>query len=123
MKSYNKDIGNYSEKIAERYLESKGYYILDKNFRNKFGEVDIICRKADLIIFVEIKSRYTNSYGSPLESVTCYKQNKILSTSKYYIYKYKLYNYYIRYDVIELLLNNNNNSFKINHYKDAFRSY
>ena len=123
MKSYNKDIGNYSEKIAERYLESKGYYILDKNFRNKFGEVDIICRKADLIIFVEIKSRYTNSYGSPLESVTCYKQNKIILLSKYYILNKNLVNFNIRYDVIEIYLNHLNNLYKVNHIIDAFRCY
>ena len=63
MKSYNKDIGSYTENIAATYLLNNGYSILDRNYRNKFGEIDIICQKDNIIIFVEIKSRYTNSFA------------------------------------------------------------
>lgn len=70
MKKYNKAIGTYGESIARDFLVNNGYRILDMNFRNKFGEIDIISFKDDLIVFCEIKSRYTNSFGNPIESVT-----------------------------------------------------
>ena len=123
MKSYNKDIGSYTENIAATYLLSNGYSILDRNYRNKFGEVDIICQKDNLIIFVEIKSRYTNSFGSPLESVSCHKQKKIILLSKFYILYKKLSDFNIRYDVIEIYLNHLNNTYEVNHLEDAFRCY
>lgn len=123
MKSYNKDIGSYTENIAATYLLSNGYSILDRNYRNKFGEVDIICQKDNLIIFVEIKSRYTNSFGNPLESVSCHKQKKIILLSKFYILYKKLSDFNIRYDVIEIYLNHLNNTYEVNHLEDAFRCY
>ena len=53
MHSYNKDIGSFGEALARDYLISKGYKILNMNFRNKFGEIDIICKKNNLLIFCE----------------------------------------------------------------------
>ena len=123
MKSYNKDIGSYTENIAATYLLNNGYSILDRNYRNKFGEIDIICQKDNIIIFVEIKSRYTNSFGSPLESVSCHKQKKIILLSKFYILYKKLSDFNIRYDVIEIYLNHLNNTYEVNHLEDAFRCY
>ena len=63
---YNKTIGKYGETIAADYLINNGYKILDRNFQTRYGEVDIIGVKDDLIIFFEVKSRYTNSFGTPL---------------------------------------------------------
>lgn len=123
MKSYNKDIGSYTENIAATYLLNNGYSILDRNYRNKFGEIDIICQKDNIIIFVEIKSRYTNSFGNPLESVSCHKQKKIILLSKFYILYKKLSDFNIRYDVIEIYLNHLNNTYEVNHLEDAFRCY
>ncbi|MCQ2969158.1 MAG: YraN family protein [Clostridium sp.] len=121
--SYNKTIGRYGENIAANYLINNGYKILNRNFQTRYGEVDIIGHKDDIIIFFEIKSRYTDSFGAPLESVTCYKQGKIISISSYYIYINNLYNYNIRYDVIEIIFNHLNDTYKINHLIDAFRTY
>lgn len=123
MKRYNKAIGDYGEVIAAEYLKNNGYNILDRNFRNRFGEIDIICSTNDILVFCEIKSRYTNSYGSPMESVTYLKQKQIIKLSSLYILSNKHFNCNIRYDVIEVILNNSNNSFKLNHLKDAFRTY
>ena len=114
MKKYNKAIGDYGEKIAAEYLKSNGYKILDMNFRNKVGEIDIICTFNNILIFCEIKSRYTNSYGNPIESVTYSKQKQIIKLSNLYILSKKYFNYNIRYDVIEINLNNSNDFFKLN---------
>ena len=123
MKKYNKEIGNYGETVAGDFLINNGYNILDMNYRNRYGEIDIVCKKNNIIIFCEVKSRYTNSFGNPIESVTYYKQKQIIKLSQIYLLYKKYHNYNIRYDIIEVIFNNKNASFKLNHIKDAFRSY
>lgn len=123
MHSYNKDIGSFGESLARDYLISKGYKILNMNFRNKFGEIDIICKKNNLLIFCEIKSRYSNSFGSPIESITCYKQKQIIKLSELYLISKKYYNFNVRYDIIEVIFNTITSSHIINHVQDAFRAY
>lgn len=123
MRSYNKDIGSFGEALARDYLISKGYKILNMNFRNKFGEIDIICKKNNLLIFCEIKSRYSNSFGSPIESITCYKQKQIIKLSELYLISKKYYNFNVRYDIIEVIFNTITSSHIINHVQDAFRAY
>lgn len=123
MHSYNKDIGSFGEALARDYLISKGYKILNLNFRNKFGEIDIICKKNNLLIFCEIKSRYSNSFGSPIESITCYKQKQIIKLSELYLISKKYYNFNVRYDIIEVIFNTITSSHIINHVQDAFRAY
>ena len=123
MHSYNKDIGSFGEALARDYLISKGYKILNMNFRNKFGEIDIICKKNNLLIFCEIKSRYSNSFGSPIESITCYKQKQIIKLSELYLLSKKYYNFNVRHDIIEVIFNTITSSHIINHVQDAFRAY
>ena len=123
MHSYNKDIGSFGEALARDYLISKGYKILNMNFRNKFGEIDIICKKNNLLIFCEIKSMYSNSFGSPIESITCYKQKQIIKLSELYLISKKYYNFNVRYDIIEVIFNTITSSHIINHVQDAFRAY
>ena len=123
MHSYNKDIGSFGEALARDYLISKGYKILNMNFRNKFGEIDIICKKNNLLIFCEIKSRYSHSFGSPIESITCYKQKQIIKLSELYLISKKYYNFNVRYDIIEVIFNTITSSHIINHVQDAFRAY
>lgn len=123
MHSYNKDIGSFGEALARDYLISKGYKILNMNFRNKFGEIYIICKKNNLLIFCEIKSRYSNSFGSPIESITCYKQKQIIKLSELYLISKKYYNFNVRYDIIEVIFNTITSSHIINHVQDAFRAY
>ena len=123
MKNLNKAIGDYAEKIACDFLSKNHYNIIERNFRNHLGEIDIICRSNNLIIFCEVKSRYTNSFGSPMESVTYYKQKQIIKLSQIYLLCKKYHNYNVRYDIIEIIFNNTNASFKLNHIKDAFRLY
>lgn len=123
MKNYNKAIGKYGESIARDFLINNGYKILDMNYRNRYGEIDIISIKNDIIIFCEVKSRYTNSFGNPIEAVTYYKQKQIIKLSEMYLLYKKYNNYNVRYDVIEVNFNKLNNNFKVNHIKDSFRTY
>lgn len=121
MKNFNKDIGNYGEDISYDFLKKQGYYILSRNFRTRYGEIDIICKKDDLIIFIEIKSRYNYNHGSPIEAITYSKQMQIIKLCKFYIYTNNLTKYNIRFDVIEVFFNIDNNLHSINHITDAFR--
>lgn len=121
MKQLNKDIGNYGEKIAQYFLRKNGYRIIDCNFRNHLGELDIICRKSNLLVIVEVKSRYNTNYGFPRESVNFQKQKSIIRVTYSYISLKKLYNLNIRFDIIEILFNNNNSNYEITHIQDAFR--
>lgn len=123
MKGLNRAIGSYGEELATNYLLKKGYVLLDKNYRNRYGEIDLIFKFKDIIIFIEVKSRYNTLYGLPKESVTYFKQNRILSLCNYYIITKRLFNYNCRFDVIEIYFNNINNDFKINHLEDSFRGY
>lgn len=121
MKKLNKDIGNYCENLAKEYLKKNKYYILDCNFRNFLGELDIVCLQDKLLVIIEVKGRYNYNYGLPKESITISKQRSIIKVTNSYIYYKKLININIRFDVIEVYLNQENTFFKINHITDAFR--
>ncbi|MCD2345987.1 YraN family protein [Clostridium guangxiense] len=118
---YKKTIGNYGEEVAKEHLEESGYTILDRNFRCRTGEIDIIAEKHHIIIFAEVKSRYNSLYGNPCESVNYLKRLKIYKTAKFYIIKNNLMNFDFRFDVIEIILNYKNNKKCINHIKNAFQ--
>lgn len=121
MKKFNKSIGNLGESLAVNYLKQNQHKILDTNFKNRFGEIDIISKKDDLIIIIEVKCRFGSDYGFPSESVNISKQKGIINVTNSYLYIHNLYSYNIRFDVIEIFLNHINNSYKINHIIDAFR--
>ncbi|KGK88493.1 hypothetical protein SDC9_121318 [bioreactor metagenome] len=121
MYSYKKDIGNLGENIAEDYLIDRGYIILDRNFRSKTGEIDIIAKDGDYISFIEVKTRYGTLYGTPGESVNYLKQYRIYKTAQMYILKKRLNKFNFRFDVIEVILNHLNDDFSIKLIKDAFQ--
>jgi putative endonuclease len=108
--------GNLGEKIATNYLKSKGAYILENNYRLKFGEIDIIAKLDGELVFVEVKSRSSINFGYPSEAVNYKKKMKIINVAKYYILKNKLEEAPVRFDVIEVYLKNN----RINHIENAF---
>jgi len=78
-------LGRFGEDEASFYLLNKGFEILKRNFRNRFGEVDIIAIKGASVHFVEVKTRRTNSCGYPEESVNGLKKNRILKTALWYL--------------------------------------
>ncbi|OJT71625.1 hypothetical protein BM531_23215, partial [Clostridioides difficile] len=91
----------FGEKVAVNYLLSKGAKILEKNYRLKIGEIDIIAKMEDEIIFVEVKSRSNIKFGYPCESVS-FKKEKDNWSCKLLYYKKYLNNTPIRFDVIEV---------------------
>ena len=115
-----KSIGDIGENYAERYLKRKRYKVLERNFKNKLGEIDIICSKGDFLCFVEVKSRSSLNFGSPIDAVNYHKQKRIINGAKYYIMKNKISKMNIRFDVIEVFMNKDHKPVSLNHIENAF---
>lgn len=116
-----KSLGNYGEDLACEFLIQNGYIILERNFNCRFGELDIVSKHKDIIVFIEVKCRYSLNYGLGIESVNHAKVKRILSSSKFYIHLKKLYDVNVRYDIINIDLCLEKNKKNIQHYEDAFR--
>ena len=81
-----RSLGRYGEDLACKYLQAKGYKILKRNFRcRRFGEIDIVASKAEVLSFIEVKTRASLRYGKPAEAVTLAKQRKIYRVAQYYL--------------------------------------
>lgn len=86
MRSKNrKETGYYGEAIACKILEKRGYRLVEKNFTIRGGEIDLIMEKGDELIFVEVKTRRNDHYGSPLESITPQKKQRMIRASEVFL--------------------------------------
>ena len=103
MEGYKKKVGILGEKCAERLLIKENYKILEKNFRCKMGEIDIIAQDGKYLVFVEVKTRNNARYGSPAEAVSYYKQRKIIQVAQYYLLCQR-YSGDVRFDVVEIVI-------------------
>lgn len=103
MVSRRTEFGHEGESIAVRYLKQCGYKIVEQNYRNRIGEIDIIARDRDTIVFVEVKSRRSDQYGDPKGAVTPGKQRKISMVALYYLKVNRQSNHKARFDVVTVL--------------------
>jgi putative endonuclease len=110
--------GRQGEDIAVRFLRKEGYLILERNFRCPFGEVDIIARQRDVLVFVEVRSRRSESFGTPLESVGSIKQKKLSRIALSYIQKKRLEGCKARFDVLGIKILGETNEIEL--IRDAF---
>lgn len=116
----NRQIGLIGEQYATEFLESREYLILERNFRTKLGEIDIIARKAEYLVIIEVKSRKTLQYGFPCEAVNYAKQNKIKQVTNLYLSWNNMSNDLVRFDIIEVLLDHKCNPISIELIENAF---
>ena len=116
----NQEFGALGEKLAAKYLKKNGYIILEKNYRNKLGEIDIIARKGEEIVFVEVKSRSADPYLGGAYSVDQRKQFHILRTASAYLSENHC-DLQPRFDIIETEIDRVTGKLvRVNHYKSAF---
>ncbi len=115
---FKKKLGREGEDFAKRFLRKKGYKILETNYRTPIGEIDIIARDGDVIVFVEVKTRSSLEFGYPHEAVTQSKQNRLKKLALYYLKSQKLTDVSVRFDVIGLYLKEG--TYKVDHFVDAF---
>ena len=109
--------GKRSEIIASDFLKKKGYKILEINYKNKIGEIDVIAKDGDYIVFVEVKSRLSGAFGHPFEAIDERKQQKIHAVASLYMIKNQKYGTNCRFDAISILGLENP---EITHIIDAF---
>ena len=117
-KSKNKTIGDFGEKQAQKYLRKNKYKIICTNYRQKYGEIDIIAEKDNYVVFVEVKTRDENCRYAPAYAVTKTKQTKLMKTAYIYLKEYPT-NKNIRFDIIEIIYSGKKVN-NINHIKNAF---
>ena len=111
-------VGKKGEDIATKYLEKKGYKIIERNWHySKNAEIDIIAEYKKEIVFIEVKTRTSSKYGTPSEAVNKIKRKHMLQTIKYYLYIRNLNDEFVRIDVIEVYIRDN--VYKVNHIKKA----
>ncbi len=98
-----KTLGNIGEAKAENYLLDHGCKIICRNYRRRFGEIDLIYFDHDTLVFAEVKSRTTNRYGKPAEAVTPHKVRKILTTATQFLQEHPCYQTApVRFDIISI---------------------
>lgn len=85
----NTQTGSLGEKLACEYLQKLGYKILERNYRIRGGEIDIIARDGEYLVFIEVKTRYSHEFGLPSESITFWKIKSLLKTALFYTQKIK----------------------------------
>ena len=85
MPSPRSRLGGLGERLAQRFLRSRGCRILDTNYRCRWGEVDIVAQFQDTILFVEVKTRRSSSYGTPEEAITSAKAQRLIATAETYL--------------------------------------
>lgn len=114
----NKQLGDKGEVVIQEFLKKQKFKIVAKNYRSKWGEIDIIAQKKDVISFIEVKTR-KNSYFPISQVVNYSKQQKIIKTAKMYILRHNIYDKLCRFDVATVLLENN--YYNIDYIENAFQ--
>ena len=115
MKTQNRNTGRLGEQIAEGFLFKKGFELIERNFSTRFGEIDLICRDKDILVFVEVKTKRSLDFGTPEEMFTQNKRRRVMNMG--YVYT-KGKEVKCRIDMIAILLDENNNLLSLKHYEN-----
>ncbi len=116
----SKEIGTFGEAVAADFLARKGIKVIKRNFYCRVGEIDLIATDGESTIFIEVKTRKTDSFGRAAEYVTYSKQQKVIKTALYYMGESSSP---MRFDVVEVYYSGDNDSKRvtsINHIENAF---
>ena len=115
------DFGAKAEQLAAEYLDKKGYKILATNYRNSYGEIDIIASSDDLIIIIEVKARGTNLFMEPQDAVNRKKIKSLIATADTFMKERNL-DKEVRFDIISILPDQQG-KLQITHLQDAFQIF
>ena len=115
-------VGRSGEAVAERYLHELGYRLLDRRFRARNGEIDLVMEDRGTIVFVEVRTRRSARCGDPLESVGRAKQALLVRAARLYLFARRLYDRPCRFDVVAVRDDAEDGPPAIQHIVDAFRA-
>lgn len=93
-------IGALGEEAAVKAIKKQGYKVIERNYRTKMGEIDIIAKDGEYTCFIEVRLRKNNDFGSPADTIDIRKQQKIIRTAKYYAVIKKIYDTPMRFDAV-----------------------
>jgi len=110
--------GRWAERTAERFLKKKNMKLITRNYRRSFGEIDLIMQDSDAIVFVEVKAA-SSEESSPELHVDRNKKKRLIRTAKSFINEYRLYDAFVRFDIVTVKLTDNNN-IEIEYEENAF---
>ena len=113
-----RDKGSGGEELALTHLQKRGYVILDRNYRCRYGEIDLVAKDGSTIVFVEVKSRRSTAFGSPEEAVGTVKQKKLSTAALCYLMEKHLDDRSARFDVVTILSSGEKPEIRI--IRDAF---
>ena len=119
MQETKKQFGESGEDLACRFLEKKGFQILKRNWRYGHGEIDIVAKDKDTLVFLEVKTRRNLEYGPPELAVTKSKQRQVKKMAEAYLYINEITNQECRIDVVAILILDKDTP-QINHIENAF---
>lgn len=119
MSSNSKQFGDEGEKLAGEYIQKKGFSIIEYNYRFGKGEIDIIAKDGEYLVFVEVKSRKNLEFGEPEYALTKNKVNQIRKIASAYLYEKNLIEVDCRFDVVAILQEQGKDPV-INHIENAF---
>jgi len=120
MKDTRKALGSRGEDLAVQYLKKKGFKVIERNYRCSVGEIDLIAREKNTLVFVEIKARSSSEYGLPQEAVDRFKQKKMIEVARAYMAERHLKDDIIaRFDVVAIHLTPTGPDIEL--IKDAFQ--
>lgn len=117
MKFFNKQTGSLAEDLAMQALKEKGYQILESNFQNRFGEIDIIAKDQDILVFVEVKAKKGMDFGLPEEMINRSKLRRVRNMAQIYM-KGKILP--CRVDVVAIILSAQNEVIRLTHYQNVY---
>lgn len=106
---FKKEEGELGENLAVEYLKKHGYKILERNFRIRGGEIDIIGIDGDTLVFIEVKTRRSNEFGTPLEAITPWKLRTLIKSAEFYKAKHPRLPDAMRIDAVGIVLGGDNN--------------
>lgn len=104
MSKNRQQTGKFGEQHAAVFLKQNGYTVIERNYRQRCGEIDIIAKDGETLVFIEVKTRRTTGFGSPFEAITTRKKRQIARTAQDYLCRKKLTNKPARFDVIGIVL-------------------
>jgi putative endonuclease len=116
----NRELGSLGEDLAVKYLIKNNYIIINRNYRTRYGEIDVVAKDDDYLVFIEVKARKNTNFGYPREAVNYTKQCKIKQLANFYLLKETKMNNNIRFDVVEVFLDKNNEVKSIEIIANAF---
>ena len=112
-------LGRWGEQLAAQYLESHGYKVLDRNWRCRRGEIDLVAKEGDVLVFVEVKTRRGRDYGTPEEALTRYKVKRLLELGQRYMLERDLEDVEWRVDLVAVELDRQGNLLRFEHVPNA----